>query len=141
MFIKAGEKQYELNTKLGTAKRIEGKFKLPITKIFENIETAHISELMDILYISAHAPGVTDPDFFAALDDNLDYTDIMSTVQEFVLRILFSGDDDAIARKLEKYPVPEDVKNQFREILGLPVVKIEKPIATTESLNPENLPG
>lgn len=124
MNITVGENTYELSTKLGTGKKIENHFKLPLVQIFGKLGEALSHELTDIIAIAAGKSG--DKAFIAEIDDNWDYSDLYGAVQELVLRFQFSGTPEQIEKKLDKYPVGENEKNSLRELLGLPL-----PIATT----------
>ena len=71
MFININGKEYELSTKLGISIKIEKKFKLPLTQVFEKIASAEIDELVDILAISANK--LNDKDFKSEILDNWDF--------------------------------------------------------------------
>lgn len=118
MFITIGENEYELSTKLGTSLKIEKKFKLPLTQVFDKISVAEIDELVDILSISAGK--IHDGNFKEEILDNWDYTDLQCAVQELLSRLMFTGSDEDIETKIEKYPVGEAQKNLIRGVLGLP---------------------
>lgn len=118
MFIKIGKNEYELSTKLGTSLKIEKKFKLPLTQVFDKISVAEIDELVDILSISAGK--IHDGNFKEEILDNWDYTDLQCAVQELLSRLMFTGSDEDIETKIEKYPVGEAQKNLIRGMLGLP---------------------
>lgn len=118
MFITVGTNDYELATKLGTSIKLEQKFKLPLMEIFSNVEKAEITELLSILAISADK--VNDKDFKDDLTENWDYTDLQNAVQELLTRLMFSGSDEQNEKKIDKFPVGEEQKNAFREMLGLP---------------------
>ena len=53
MFIKIGEKEYELSTKLGTAMAIERRFKVPVIQLFGKLSEATTEELVTIVEIAA----------------------------------------------------------------------------------------
>lgn len=129
MFIEVGTNTYELKTKLSTSIKLEQKFKLPLMEIFSNIEKAEITELISILAISADK--VNDNDFKNDLTDNWDYTDLQSAVQELLTRLMFSGNDEQNEKKIDKFPVGEEQKNAFREMLGLPI----KAVSTENNLS------
>ena len=61
MFININGNEHELSTKLGISVKIEKKFRLPLTQVFEKIASAEIDELVDILAISANK--LNDKDF------------------------------------------------------------------------------
>ena len=79
MFININENEYELSTKLGISVKIEKKFRLPLTQVFDKIASAEIDELVDILAISANK--LNDKDFKAEILDNWDYVDLQSANQ------------------------------------------------------------
>lgn len=122
MFITVGNNTYDLQTKLGVSIKIEQKFKQPLTQIFANIDNAEIPEMISILAIAAGKHG--DPkvynEFEADILDNWDYTDLQLAGTELIVNLLYSGTEEQIEKKLEKFPASEDQKNAFREMLGLP---------------------
>ena len=117
MFININGNEYELSTKLGISVKIEKKFRLPLTQVFEKISSAEIDELVDILAISANK--LNDKDFKTEILDNWDYVDLQSAVQELLARLMFSGDSEEVEEKIEKYPVGENQKNLIRRMLGI----------------------
>ena len=117
MFININGNEYELSTKLGISVKIEKKFRLPLTQVFEKIASAEIDELVDILAISANK--LNDKDFKTEILDNWDYVDLQSAVQELLARLMFSGDSEEVEEKIEKYPVGENQKNLIRRMLGI----------------------
>lgn len=117
MIINVNENKYELSTKLGISVKIEKKFRLPLTQVFEKIASAEIDELVDILAISANK--LNDKDFKTEILDNWDYVDLQSAVQELLARLMFSGDSTEVEEKIEKYPVGENQKNLIRRMLGI----------------------
>lgn len=117
MFININGKEYELSTKLGISIKIEKKFRLPLTQVFEKIASAEIDELVDILAISANK--LNDKDFKSEILDNWDYTDLQTNVQELLARLMFSGDSEEVEEKIKKYPVGENQKNLIRRMLGI----------------------
>jgi len=119
MFITVGTNDYELKTKLGTSIKLEDKFKMPLTQMLANISNAEIPEVIDILAIAADK--LKDKDFRDALTENWDYSDLQAAVQELFVRLMFSGTDEQIEKKIDKHPASEDQKNAFREMLGLPI--------------------
>jgi len=120
MTITTGGKIHELKTTLGVAIKLESKFKMPLTEVFGKIESAEINELVSILSVAADK--VNDVGFKADVLDNWDYTDLQMSVQELLIKLMFSGTAEQIENKLSKFPVGEQQKNVFRELLGLPVV-------------------
>ena len=127
MYIKIGENQYELKTKLGTIVKIETRFKLPLTAIFEKLETAGTTELVEMLAISAGK--LNDASFRQEIENEWDFTDLQFSVQELLVNLMFSGTEEQIEKKLSKFPASETPKNSFREILGLPL----KQVSSTEN--------
>ncbi len=126
MFININGNDYELSTKLGISLKIEKKFRLPLTQVFEKILSAEIGELVDILAISADK--INDGNFKENILENWDYTDLQNAVQELLARLMFSGDDDEVNTKIEKYPVGEKQKNLIRRMLGIsPPTSSEQP--------------
>lgn len=119
LIITAGTKTYELKTTLGTAMKLENKFKLPLTELFGKIDKAEINELTDILAIAADKQN--EIEFKSQLYDNWDYTDLQMAVQELLARIMFSGTTEQIEHKLEKFPVSANQKNAIRSLLGIPL--------------------
>lgn len=117
MFININGKKYELSTKLGISIKIEKKFRLPLTQVFEKIASSEIDELVDILAISANK--LNDKDFKSEILDNWDYTDLQTNVQELLARLMFSGDSEEVEEKIKKYPVGENQKNLIRRMLGI----------------------
>lgn len=117
MFININGNEHELSTKLGISVKIEKKFRLPLTQVFEKIASAEIDELVDILAISANK--LNDKDFKTEILDNWDYVDLQSAVQELLARLMFSGDSEEVEEKIEKYPVGENQKNLIRRMLGI----------------------
>ena len=117
MFININGNEHELSTKLGISVKIEKKFRLPLTQVFEKIASAEIDELVDILAISAHK--LNDKDFKTEILDKWDYVDLQSAVQELLARLMFSGDSEEVEEKIEKYPVGENQKNLIRRMLGI----------------------
>ena len=117
MFININGNEYELSTKLGISVKIEKKFRLPLTQVFEKIASAEIDELVDILAISANK--LNDKDFKTEILDNWDYVDLQSAVQELLARLMFSGDSTEVEEKIEKYPEGENQKNLIRRMLGI----------------------
>lgn len=129
MFITIRTNEYELATKLGTSIKLEQKFKLPLMEIFNNVERAEITELISILAISANKAN--DGDFKIEIAENWDYTDLQDAVQELLTRLMFSGSDEQNENKIDKFPVGEQQKNAFREMLGLPI----KAVSTENNLS------
>lgn len=133
MFIEVGTNTYELKTKLGTSIKLEDKFKMPLMDIFSNVEKAEITELLSILAIAS--VNADDKDFVKKfkedLTDNWDYTDLQNAVQELLTRLMFSGSDEQNEKKIDKFPVGEEQKNAFREMLGLPI----KAVSTENNLS------
>ena len=117
MFININGNEHELSTKLGISVKIEKKFRLPLTHVFEKIASAEIDELVDILAISANK--LNDKDFKTEILENWDYVDLQSAVQELLARLMFSGDSEEVEEKIEKYPVGENQKNLIRRMLGI----------------------
>ena len=117
MFININGNEHELSTKLGISVKIEKKFRLPLTQVFEKIASAEIDELVDILAISANK--LNDKDFKTEILENWDYVDLQSAVQELLARLMFSGDSEDVEEKIEKYPVGENQKNLIRRMLGI----------------------
>ena len=117
MFININVNEHELSTKLGISVKIEKKFRLPLTQVFEKIASAEIDELVDILAISANK--LNDKDFKTEILENWDYVDLQSAVQELLARLMFSGDSEEVEEKIEKYPVGENQKNLIRRMLGI----------------------
>lgn len=117
MFININGNEHELSTKLGISVKIEKKFRLPLTQVFEKIASAEIDELVDILAISANK--LNDKDFKTEILENWDYVDLQSAVQELLARLMFSGDSEEVEEKIEKYPVGENQKNLIRRMLGI----------------------
>ena len=128
MLITVNGTDYELSTKLGTGKKIEEKFKVPLVQLFGKLGDALSSELTDIIAIAAGKAG--DSGFMREIDDNWDYSDLYNTVQELVLRFQFSGSPADIERKLVKYPGNVELKNAIRELLGVPIPKPALPEST-----------
>jgi hypothetical protein len=100
MVITVNGNEYELSTKLGTGKKIEEKFKVPLVQLFGKLGDALSNELTDIIAIAAGKTN--DREFMQEIDDNWDYSDLYNTVQELVLRFQFSGSPADIERKLVK---------------------------------------
>ena len=100
MFININGNEHELSTKLGISVKIEKKFRLPLTQVFEKIASAEIDELVDILAISANK--LNDKDFKTEILENWDYVDLQSAVQELLARLMFSGDSEEVEEKIEK---------------------------------------
>ncbi|MGN0677616.1 MAG: hypothetical protein ACI4K5_07700 [Ruminococcus sp.] len=117
MIININGNEYELSTKLGISVKIEKKFRLPLTQVFEKIASADIDELVDILAVSANK--LNDKEFKTEILDNWDYVDLQSAVQELLARLMFSGTAETVEEKIEKYPVGENQKNMIRRMLGL----------------------
>lgn len=124
--ITAGTNDYELKATLGVSIKIEGKFKLPLIEVFDKLGSAEIPGLISILAISADK--VNDLGFKTDILDNWDYTDLQTAVQELLINLMLSGTPEQIEKKLEKFPVGEQQKNVFREMLGLP----KKEVVSTE---------
>lgn len=125
MFIKVNENEYELSTKLGVSLKLELRFKLPLTQIFDKIAAADINELIDIISLSAGK--LSDKAFRNEILDAWDYTDLQYTVQELIARLMFTGTDDEVEAKVEKYPLGETQKNLIRKMLGIPLKSSEQP--------------
>lgn len=119
MYIKVGDNEYELSTKLGTGKKIEAKFKIPLVQLFGKLGDALSHELTDIIAIAANKAN--DKEFIAEIDENWDYFDLYNVVQELVVRFQFTGSPEDMERKLAKYPAGEEQKNAIRGLLGLPL--------------------
>lgn len=117
MFIEVNNVDYELSTKLGTARQLELKFKLPLARLFAHIEEADISELISILTTAAGNNKELEKEML----EHWDYMDIQLSVQELLLNLMFSGTDEEKEKKLAKYPAPDEIKNGIREMLGLPI--------------------
>ncbi len=130
MFIDVKGNEYELSTKLGVSVKIEKKFRLPLTQVFEKIASADIDELIEIIAISANK--VNDKEFKSEILDDWDYTDLQSAVQELLARLMFSGNDDEINEKIEKYPVGENQKNMIRRMLGILPTNSSEPLTVQE---------
>ena len=131
MYITVGANEYELKTKLATSIKLEQKFKLPLIEIFANSEKAEILELISILAIAGDK--VNDKDFKEELTEEWDYTDLQNAVQELLTRLMFSGSDEQNEKKIDKFPVGEEQKNAFREMLGLPTREAKSTDVSTQS--------
>lgn len=114
--------EYELKTTLGTAVKIENKYKMSLTEVFGKLESAEIHELVCIL--STAGGKENDVEFKNVILDNWDYTDLQMAVQELLIKLMFSGTEEQIENKLSKFPVDEHQKNVFREMLELPKVSL-----------------
>ena len=125
MFIKVNENEYELSTKLGVSLKLEQRFRLPLTQIFDKIAAADIDELIDIISLSAGK--LSDKAFRNEILDAWDYTDLQYTVQELIARLMFTGTDYEVEAKVEKYPLGETQKNLIRKMLGIPLKSSEQP--------------
>ena len=125
MFIKVNENEYELSTKLGVSLKLEQRFKLSLSQIFNKITVADINELIDMISLSAGKFG--DKDFRNEILDAWDYTDLQYTVQELIAHLMFIGTDDEVEAKVEKYPLGETQKNLIRKLLGIPLKSLEQP--------------
>ena len=126
MFITIGDTEYELSTKLVVAMKIEQKFKIPLTAVFEKLEFAEIPELISMLSIAAGTTG--DAAFAAGIHEIWDYTDLQRAVQELITRLMFSGDAATVEAKLEKFSSDETQKNAIRELLGMEIPAV--PVST-----------
>ena len=135
MYITVGANEYELKTKLATSIKLEQKFKLPLIEIFANSEKAEILELISILAIAGDK--VNDKDFKEELTEEWDYTDLQNAVQELLTRLMFSGSDEQNEKKIDKFPVGEEQKNAFREMLGLPTRERKSTDVSTQSSSSE----
>ena len=118
MDVSVGNTDYELSTTLGTARALETKFKMPLGQIFQRIEQADLSELIDVLCVAA----ANNKQLGADILEHWDYTDLQIAVQELLLGIMFSGTDENKEQKIAKLPVSEMEKNAMREMLGLPTM-------------------
>ena len=121
MYITVNEIEYELTTTLGVIRRIEEKFRRPMTEIFANLGNAYSKEFADLITIAAKPKN---PDFTASLFDDYDFSWLFLTVQELVATLMFSGTPEEKEKKIAKFPVPEEQKNEFRALVGLPETKI-----------------
>ena len=119
MYIDIDGEHYELFTKLGIALAIEKRFKAPLTSLFDKINTAEVPELLDIIAIAAKKEK--DSGFKEELLNAWDYTDLLLTVTELIVRMMFAGSADQTESKLEKLSMGETQKNAMRTMLGLPV--------------------
>lgn len=117
MFIKIGNDDYELSTKMGVGKKIEDKFKQPIMQIFASLDQALTEELVTIISIAAGK--LNDAVFTSLLYDEWDYTDLYSAVQELIARLMYGGTPEQQAAKIAKSPMADEQKNALRELLGL----------------------
>lgn len=131
MYITVGANEYELKTKLATSIKLEQRFKLPLIEIFANSEKAEILELISILAIAGDK--VNDKPFKEELTEEWDYTDLQNAVQELLTRLMFSGSDEQNEKKIDKFPVGEEQKNAFREMLGLPTREAKSTDVSTQS--------
>lgn len=131
MYIKVGDNSYELSTKLGTGKKIEARFKVPLVQLFGKLDAALSNELTDIIAIAAGTAD--DRAFVAEIDENWDYSDLYGTVQELVLRFQFTGSPEDIERKLAKYPAADGQKNAIRSLLGLPLPEVPRTQTQTQT--------
>lgn len=121
MYIEVNGESYELNTKLKTSRRIEQRFKIPLIQLFPKLSEALTGELIDIISIAADIPdGEVKREFVRALGEHWDYAELQMAVQELIARLNFSGTDEEVERKLQRYPLPEEQKDPFRKLLGLP---------------------
>lgn len=124
MWIKVGEEQYELSTKLGVGRKIEDRFKIPIGQLFGKLTEAQSSELVDIVCIAAGKDDNRKPEdqtFKKAIYEEWDFSDLYGAVQELVVRLMFSGTPEQNETKLERFPVTEAQKNAIRRLLGMPL--------------------
>lgn len=117
MYITVNNTDYELKAKLGTALKIENKFKMSLNEIFIKSDTADIDEL--ILMIMIAADKVNDIGFKNEILENWDYSELKGAVDELLARLIFTGTEDEIAKKLKNFPATEQVKQLFARILKI----------------------
>ena len=122
MFITVGEQEFELKTTLGVTRRIEEKFKIPMSQLFGKLESADASELVAMLAIAAGKPG--DKAFTDLMYDNWDYSDLWNSVRDLIVRLMFSGTPEQNENKIKKFSAPDEQKNAWRELLGLPILPV-----------------
>ena len=122
MFITVGTEEYELSTKLRVSKDIEKKFQMSFLEIFEKITRAEIHELLSILAIAAGKTG--DASFYADIENEWDYMELLDTVQRLIAKLMYSGTPEQVEVKLDKHPGGEPEKNFIRGMLGLPKKEI-----------------
>jgi len=137
MFIKIGEKEYELSTKLGTAMAIERRFKVPVIQLFGKLSEATTEELVTIVEIAAKKTD--DKSFRTEMLEHYDYLDLFRTVQEIVVRLMFSGTPEENEAKLARYPASDEQKNVIRGLLGMPIPEVPEPLASPEPSTGTNL--
>ena len=121
MFIRIGEGEFDLKTNLGTVKRIEERFKMPITGVFSHLGEAHVSEIISLLSFGLGGmERAKEIGFVAAVEDELDYAGLWEIIQPYIASMIFSGTPERQEEKIEKSDFGEDQKNVFRGLLGLP---------------------
>jgi hypothetical protein len=118
MYITVGENTYELSTKLGTVKKIEDAFGIPMNQLFGKIGEATSTELIKMIALAAKGDA---PTIKKQIEEEWDYLDLFERVQELILRTMFAGTPEQNEKKLAKFPAGEDQKNEIRALLGMPI--------------------
>lgn len=121
MLINIGKHEFEINTKLGTAKKIEQKYKSGIMDILSRMGEATINEMLDIIGITA---GERKAEIIETAENEMDYIELQTIFTNILSEMSFSGTPEQKEQKIDKLPADDETKNALRLMLGLP----QKPI-------------
>lgn len=111
MFIKIKEKEFELNTKLGTTFKIEEKFKKPYVKMLQNIDNMTAKEQIEMLCCGISKDE--EKDFKNAIYEN-GFGDLTDILEDFVESLQYPGltKEEIEEKKLAKLAK----QNHYKEI-------------------------
>jgi len=140
MLIQIGEKEFDLRTNLGVVKKLEKKFKRPLTTLLAGLEDATVDEMIAILsYGLGEEQAEQAAELVASIENEMDYATIWAVLQEFVISLMFSGTPEQKESKIAKSNFDEPQKNAFRGLLGLPLKEIPtEDIAEPNTSTPES---
>lgn len=119
MYLKIGEKDYEVSTSLGTSYDIEQKNKKKITKVLEDVENLTIREMCELLYVGIKRKDkeVKFDEFFEeVLESGLTVVDLQKEFTIFIMLLTTSDKTEEELRGMIDKAYKENVENLEKDI-------------------------
>ena len=117
MNINIGDKELELNVKLGVTIKIRKKFNKPFNQVLSSLDKMDIDDYIKLLYCGVKEDEMSLEDFRDLIYDNLGMMELYELIEKFIKKIQYPGlTEEEIDRKL-------DEKNQkalaLKNMIGL----------------------
>ncbi len=102
MLIKINEEEFDFNTKLGAAFKIEERFKKPYIKAITGVEEMRLKEQIDLL--SCGLETQEDIKRLKEVLENDGFGNLMDVLEQFIDGLQYPGltEDEIVEKKLEK---------------------------------------